>query len=256
MMNHLWQSTWFAAIVWLATLALRRNGARLRYSLWTAASLKFLMPFSWLVSLGAQFEWRAAPAIARPAAAFVMEEVFAPSMLIAAPETVTQQTPILPWLLAGVWVLGSAAVLFWWWRQWRPLRAVLRTATPVALADEYNVEGLPVLASSSAFEPGVIGIRRPVLLLPTGLLERLTPAQMNALVAHERCHVRCRDNLVAATHMAVEAIFWFHPLVWWIGMAGPRARARVRRGGAPRRQPAGRLRRGILTVCRWSLARP
>jgi beta-lactamase regulating signal transducer with metallopeptidase domain len=31
------------------------------------------------------------------------------------------------------------------------------------------------------------------------------------------CHVRRRDNLFAAVHMAVEAIFWFHPLVWWIG---------------------------------------
>ena len=31
------------------------------------------------------------------------------------------------------------------------------------------------------------------------------------------CHVRYRDNLVAAIHMFVETIFWFHPLVWWMG---------------------------------------
>src|ERR1700732_3432129 len=30
-------------------------------------------------------------------------------------------------------------------------------------------------------------------------------------------HVRRRDNLFASVHMAVEAVFWFHPLVWWIG---------------------------------------
>jgi TonB family protein len=29
--------------------------------------------------------------------------------------------------------------------------------------------------------------------------------------------VRRRDNLAAAMHMAVEAIFWFHPMVWWLG---------------------------------------
>src|SRR5256885_6358871 len=28
---------------------------------------------------------------------------------------------------------------------------------------------------------------------------------------------RRRDNLVGAIHMVVEAIFWFHPLVWWLG---------------------------------------
>ena len=32
-----------------------------------------------------------------------------------------------------------------------------------------------------------------------------------AILAHEVSHVRRRDNLAAAMHMAVEAIFWFHP---------------------------------------------
>ena len=35
-------------------------------------------------------------------------------------------------------------------------------------------------------------------------------------MAHELCHVRRRDNLAGAIHMTVEAIFWFHPLVWWL----------------------------------------
>ncbi len=37
------------------------------------------------------------------------------------------------------------------------------------------------------------------------------------MLAHELCHVRRRDNLFAAIHMVVEAVFWFHPFVWWIG---------------------------------------
>jgi len=43
--NHLWQSTLFAATVWILTLALRKNEARVRHRLWLAASLKFLVPF-------------------------------------------------------------------------------------------------------------------------------------------------------------------------------------------------------------------
>src|SRR5437764_4190063 len=108
LMAHLWQSTWFAAAVWLAALVLRHHSARLRYWLWTAASLKFLVPFSWLVSLGAHFEWRAAPAMARPAAVFVMTEVFAPTGLLAAPDVVTHQTTIVAWLLASLWLAGTA----------------------------------------------------------------------------------------------------------------------------------------------------
>src|SRR5262245_51862738 len=54
--NHLWQSTLFAAAVALVTLAFRRNRAQVRYWLWLAASLKFLIPFSALMWLGAQIE--------------------------------------------------------------------------------------------------------------------------------------------------------------------------------------------------------
>src|SRR5262249_61038660 len=66
-------------------------------------------------------------------------------------------------------------------------------------------------------EPGVVGSWRPVLLVPAGTADRLTPSQLDAVIAHELCHVRRRDNLTAAIHMIVEAIFWFHPAVWWIG---------------------------------------
>ena len=41
--------------------------------------------------------------------------------------------------------------------------------------------------------------------------------QLEGILAHEMWHVRSRDNLTATIHMLVEALFWFHPLVWWIG---------------------------------------
>src|SRR5580698_7736406 len=54
--NHLWQSTAFAAAVALAGVALRRNSPRLLYWLWLAASIKFLIPFSLLVSTGGRLQ--------------------------------------------------------------------------------------------------------------------------------------------------------------------------------------------------------
>jgi hypothetical protein len=45
---------------------------------------------------------------------------------------------------------------------------------------------------------------------------QVTGAQLEAILAHEMCHVRRRDNLTFALHMLVETLFWFHPLVWWI----------------------------------------
>jgi len=74
-----------------------------------------------------------------------------------------------------------------------------------------------VFSSNAAIEPGVFGAFHSVLLLPEGLAGALTPPQFDAIIDHELHHVRYRDNLTAALHMCVETVFWFHPLVWWIG---------------------------------------
>jgi bla regulator protein blaR1 len=96
-----------------------------------------------------------------------------------------------------------------------------------------------------------------VLLVPEGLLDHVTAEQRDALFAHERSHVRHRDNLMAAVHMAVEAVFWFYPLVWWIErrLIDERERAcdeDVLRAGS---QPSD-YAEGILAVCRLSMHAP
>ena len=265
--NHLWQSTLFVALAWLVTLALRRHDARVRYWLWAAASLKFFLPFSWLIGLGALAEWRTAPIVAQPAATFVMQEILAAPLVYDAVPQVPEDTNIGRWIVLVVWLAGTAGVLFWWGRHWRPLRSALRSATQLLLGPAFaeataggpDCDGreLTVMSSPSAFEPGVVGILRPVLLFPEGLVDRLAPAQLDAILAHERAHVRSHDNLLAVVHMAVEAIFWFHPLVWWIErrMIDERERAcdeAVIRAG---KRPADYVE-GILAVCRWSLESP
>jgi uncharacterized protein (TIGR03435 family) len=91
-------------------------------------------------------------------------------------------------------------------------------------------------------------------VLPNGIVERLAPAQLRALIAHERCHVVHRDNLVAALHMVVEAIFWFHPAVWWLEsrLIDERERACdeavLQSGNRPEDYAEG-----ILEVCRQSV---
>lgn len=84
--NHLWQSTLFAAVAWLLALALRQNRAPVRYWIWMAASVKFLIPFSLLVSAGGQLGWRTAPAIAHSQFSFAMDEIGQPfAVTVSAP---------------------------------------------------------------------------------------------------------------------------------------------------------------------------
>lgn len=255
LINHLWQSTLVVAAIWLAAQMLRNNAARVRCWLWTAASIKFLVPLSMLVSLGERFQWRTAPAAVQPAVLFVMEDVLAPADVIAVmPAAIPASAPVWPWLLLAAWCAGAVVVLISWWRQWLPIRAAMRRATPVTLDAKYGAGDLEMLSSPSMPEPAVVGIRRPQLVLPEGILERLRPAQLRALIAHERCHIQYRDNLTAALHMAVEAMFWFHPAVWWIEsrLIDERERAcdeAVLQSGD---RPAD-YAEGILEVCRQSV---
>ncbi|MBZ5620973.1 MAG: M56 family metallopeptidase [Acidobacteriia bacterium] len=83
-------------------------------------------------------------------------------------------------------------------------------------APELSID-MEVRTSPAFAEPGVFGVRRPVLPLPAGITGHLMPPQLDAILTHELCHVHRQDNLAAAIHMAVEALFWFHPLVWWLG---------------------------------------
>jgi uncharacterized protein (TIGR03435 family) len=212
--SHLWQSTLFAAVAGLLTLALRRNQARVRYWLWLAASYKFLFPFSWLVSIGHQFQWRAATAIMPPAFSAVTDMVSGPIFLtsLSATERAPDRLQMLLFVVWIVWACGFVVVVTGWAREWLRIRAIVRAASPLLL-------GLPirVMSTPARLEPGVFGIFHPVLLLPEGIAARLTQAQLQTILAHELCHVRRRDNLAAAIHMLVEALFWFYPLVWWMG---------------------------------------
>jgi len=253
--NHLWQSTLCAAVAWLLTLALRRNRAAVRYWLWLAASAKFLIPFSLLVSAGSQLGWRAAPAVTGPQLSSVMEEIGQP--FAAPPPTVRRAgersaTDWLPVILFGVWLCGFTITSVSWVRWWRTIRAIRRSATPLSL----NLP-IPVMSSSARLEPGVFGIRKPVLLLPEGITARLTPRQLEAVLAHELCHVRRRDNLTASIHMVMEAIFWFHPLAWWIRERLVEERERACDEEVLRAVNEPEIyAQGILNVCRFYLASP
>src|SRR5262249_1493033 len=116
---------------------------------------------------------------------------------------------------------------------------------------------IPAMSSAARLEPGVFGIFRPFLLLPDRLSEHLTPAQFEAIVAHELCHARRRDNLSSAIHMVPEALFWFDPVVWWIRIRLLEERERacdeevLRMGSDPQDYAEG-----IVAVCEFFLKSP
>ena len=253
--NHLWQSTLFAGLAALLTLALRNNHARVRHGVWLAASCKFLIPLSVLIALGGQIRWRAVPETTQSNIAIVMDQVSQPfptPSISARPVPPPHSASLLPEILLAGWALGFLGISGAWWIRWRRIRDAVHAGSPLRLE-------IPIRAISSptSLEPGVFGVLRPVLLLPESIFDRLTPPQVEAIFAHELCHVRHRDNLAASLHMFVETVFWFHPLVWWVGKRIVEERERacdeevLRLGSEPRVYA-----QGILNICKLYMEAP
>ena len=269
LLNHLWQSTVFAALIALVALLFRRNAAGVRYWLWWSASLKFLIPFSLLMSLGNQFEWAPpagpmarllpGPAIVErvsQAAPVVLESVAVASrpFLQSAPpdRPLSERTVWVPVAAVVIWACGFAAIAWMRLRGWLRIRSALDLSTPLDIGAP-----VPVRSSPGLLEPGIVGWFRPTLLVPVGIEKRLSHTQLTVVIAHELSHLHRRDNFTAGLHMVVEALFWFHPLVWWIGsrLVAERERAcdeAVLELGCEPREYA----EAILAVCRYYVESP
>ncbi|HEX4602966.1 MAG TPA: M56 family metallopeptidase, partial [Candidatus Angelobacter sp.] len=124
--------------------------------------------------------------------------------------------------------VGFAVVLAVWLARWLRITLAIKRAEPLRAGREVETlrrmeragkirKTIEIFLSSASLEPGIVGIARPVLIWPAGISDRLDDPHLEAVLAHEVWHVRRHDNLAAAIHMFVEAVFWFHPLVWWLG---------------------------------------
>ncbi len=239
--NHLWQSTAFGLAAACLTLLLKRNAARLRFSVWLFASIKFLFPFA-LLTHALAFLGVHAVRPAHQGFVSIVEVVNQPfgefALSANSPSLWTSQLLAeLPLCVAILWIAGTLVVVVTWSLRWLQVSRIKRRASLLhhgvemdllqILTSRMGVDTLPILTSDSNAEPGVFGIFHPVLLWPSNMSSKLTEPQLNAILAHEAWHVLRRDNLAAGLQMLIEAIFWFHPLVWWFGsrQMGERERA-------------------------------
>ena len=249
---HLLQSTLFAGVAWLLTLGLQKNPAKARHAVLFIASIKFLIPFSTLVGLGTLIPRHASAPLIQSTWVATVEQISQPLMTLPVVASNESGHDYLTAAAIALWACGFAAITIIWLRRWKRVHAIRKSATPANMSFV-----VPVMSAPDLIEPGIVGIVRPILLLPEGIENRLDPAQLDAILAHELCHVRRRDNLTATIHMAVQAIFWFHPLVWWLGVRLVEERERacdeevLRLGAKPQIYAAG-----ILSVCKLYVESP
>ena len=128
----------------------------------------------------------------------------------------------VPLWLAGVVLLSLRVAIGWIGlarlRRTQAVPAAADVAARVAaLAARVRVSRpVRVVHSAAVRVPSVVGWLRPIILLPASALSGLSPAQLDAVLAHELAHIRRHDFAVNALQTAADVLLFYHPACWWL----------------------------------------
>lgn len=237
-------SSWMLGMAWivavlvvalsLVTMVLKGRSASLLYALWLLVLIRLLLPPDFAFPTGWGWWVRSGQASASsptPPASPLEIPLHATNAAQHAPgtsvhESTTSATLPFALILMIAW-LGIVAA-----RCGMLLTAALQVhvwvsrAQPILDTDLLEVldecrrrvgvrRTVELRNSESCSTPLVVGVWRPVLLLPSAVLDRLSMAQLRSVLIHELHHVRRWDGLVNLLQGLLGAVYFFHPAVWW-----------------------------------------
>jgi len=207
LLSTLWQGLAIGLLAALSLRMARPHSARWRYAICCASLLACAALPLWQVlaaMLAPDADWPAPG----PAAAWQLQLASHLQAIVAA------------WSLGAALMLARlVAGLAWVGR----LRAAALPAPPrwQAAVDALALRlGAPrklvLLSVERLATPLTVGWWRPVVLVPAALLAGMPAPLLEALLAHEIAHVARRDYLVNLIQACIEALLFFHPVVWWL----------------------------------------
>lgn len=190
-----------------------------QYVLWVGVLLVMVVPISVKVPALVQplQEKQVVQTVPLPAEQTVTEQP-APVDTVEAPAgeilPFTEETalPPVPWwdVLAVLWVLGALGSLgYRLTGYFRFGRYIRRTGKPMELAGV--PKRLRVCKTSAAVSPMVMGMIRPVLILPE---TALTESRLPYVLRHELVHYRRGDIFWRWLAVLATSIHWFNPMVY------------------------------------------
>ena len=179
---------------------LRVKAAEERHSVWAAVLALMLVLPVWTV-WGPKALLRVLP----PLDQRTTNEVLVPSGSLST--AVSPSTSLSTWQAALLAVyLGGLCLML--------LRLVIGTVRARKLVrDAVPHDGM--LISSLCASPVTVGFFHPTVIFPEPWCQ-WPPAQLDAILTHECEHARRRDSLVQWIALLNRALFWFHPVAWWL----------------------------------------
>jgi len=185
-------------------------------------------------AVAAMAEWEMAVAPSEPAAAPVPPSQYnmaTPSGIHPAKTIPTVdlskvlELKVRDWL-ALAWLAGVALFLAYVsigaWTTHRRLRRTRQMADPAirtmaaALAERLGLKTIPtVYLVDGIAQPFVWGCLRGSVYLPEPFVDTGTREQQQAILTHELAHVARWDAAANLVQIVAQAVFFFHPLIWW-----------------------------------------
>ena len=221
MVNAAWEGIAIGAAGWIASLLLGRLGPRVQHVVWVTTLLLAVampaLPFLQVVSAGGSITGVA------PQPASVLFTAASSGQAVASSGLV------LPlWLLVGLSAFYAGTLLYFAARfAWSlySTRGMLRAVRPVSPETEtsrlwhrcisaFGVGDACLLISDGSSGPGAMGVLRPKMLVPRGLIEECAPEDVLAAMAHECAHIRRHDYLKNLIYEIASLPIAFHPVCW------------------------------------------
>ena len=240
LLTQSWQIAILVTIIAALSLALKNKSAHVRYLLWLIVLAKCLVPPLFTVPLAVlPQEKLSEPVPVSPTRILVPFEAVdadvaeppapssAPVAMPPAP-TVTERPvrlTVRQWF-GSAWIIGAAGFIiaavtkalrtnFWLRRKRKPLTAELQNAIE-DLFSGLNLKTFPkVWLVEGIGQPFVWGLLRGNIYLPADFVKVNSAEHRNSVLSHELSHILRFDAAVNLLQVIAQAIFWFHPFVWW-----------------------------------------
>lgn len=136
-------------------------------------------------------------------------------------------TPMFAALLLASWLAGMILAFARLLGAHAGLRRIVAASHRSPSLEKAHRQAIPAgveILVSPMFGPAAIGIVRPRIVLPQGMVMTLPREVLRAVLLHESTHHRRRDVHILLIQRLVEAVFWWNPLVHLLGKASDAAR--------------------------------
>jgi beta-lactamase regulating signal transducer with metallopeptidase domain len=217
-----WRVTVLIAFIGILALFFRKSSSSFRYFLWCIVIVRLCIPLNLKLPFGSPNVISALNNIAfqTPENVNVLSPVYGQSQAINAIGT----SEIIP----HIWLAILSLILFLVIARFLQIRKMIAFCSPVTRPDlcdlfqrilqELGIKKSVRLLSideDTIQAPSVTGVFRPVILLPQKITKSWSCEDLEPVFLHELIHIRHYDPLFNFLQMILQAVFFFHPLVWY-----------------------------------------